>query len=223
MAGLPMYRLPHAAHLNPQNPYMTTRQVLEEDVARLGRANASLAEDLQRARKRAERLSRRASTAAGCGYAAGTLPWRSGAACSPWATLGSGLDNPARGAAACAGDSHVAAEQEAGDAPLADPRVTSWGARVGKDTPAADNIAGLGGAGAESNPGRNPAAHARSARGGGGGTEEGRARDMTLGQLHELIEEVFASKARADQRHAPVNMLMCQACDSSRIHLQHPA
>lgn len=192
-------------------------------MARLGRANASLAEDLQRARKRAERLSRRASTAAGCGYAAGTLPWRSGAACSPWATLGSGLDNPARGAAACAGLSDVAAELEAVDAPLADPRVISWGARVGKGTPAADSMAGLGGAGAGSNPGRDPAAHARSARGGGGGAGEGRARDMTLGQLYELIEEVFASKARADQRHAPVNMLMCQACDSSRTHLQHPS
>ena len=45
----------------------------------------------------------------------------------------------------------------------------------------------------------------RSGAGGGrsGGPGVPRARDMTLGQLQELIEDVFASKARADQRHAP--------------------
>jgi hypothetical protein len=45
-------------------------------VARLRRANASLAEDLQRAHRRADRLARRAAAGA-CTYAAGTLPWRS--------------------------------------------------------------------------------------------------------------------------------------------------
>jgi len=51
-------------------------QVLEGDVARLRRANASLSEDLQRAHRRADRLARRAAAGA-CTYAAGTLPWRS--------------------------------------------------------------------------------------------------------------------------------------------------
>lgn len=178
---------------------------------RLGRANASLAEDLARARKRAERLSSRAGPAAGCGYAASSLPWSSEAACSPRVAPGVGC-KCTRAAAVCGGAPGDAAERKAGGVPSADPSVESGsrGARAGnpgRDPAAHARIArsvaerGTGGAAAGNDLGVNPAAHAGSARG-GGGTRQGRARDMTLGQLHELIEDVFASKSRADQRCA---------------------
>ncbi|KAK9842041.1 hypothetical protein WJX81_005672 [Elliptochloris bilobata] len=93
--------------------------VLEQDVSRLGRANASLAGDLQRARRRADRLCR-AGAAAGKGQ--------------------------------------------------------------------------QGGAAAAGGP---------------------KARELTLGQLHELIEDVYASKARADQRLAAAG----QARETMEAHL----
>lgn len=39
---------------------------------------------------------------------------------------------------------------------------------------------------------------------------------MTLGQLHELIEDVFASKARADQRRASLPNIQSRHTDSMR-------
>ena len=39
---------------------------------------------------------------------------------------------------------------------------------------------------------------------------------MTLGQLHELIEDVFTSKARADQRRAPLLNVQSRHTDSMR-------
>ena len=61
----------------------------------------------------------------------------------------------------------------------------------------------------------------RDERGGAGrrshaGAGVPRTRDMTLGQLHELIEDVFASKARADQRRAPLRNVQSRHTDSMR-------
>ena len=47
-----MQELRECAEQSLGGPYARVAQALEEDVARLSRANASLAEDLQRARRR---------------------------------------------------------------------------------------------------------------------------------------------------------------------------
>ena len=144
--------------------------------------------------RRADRLCReRAAHWRGqSGYAAASFPWRQAEhAGSPPGHAATAAEEEASAALAGAADAiqnpRDRARRGLQRGPLAAPKV--WG-----DAAAVEQPRGTSGP--------------RDERVGAG--EKGiagagvlRTRDMTLGQLHELIEDVFASKARADQRHAP--------------------
>ena len=156
-------------------------------------------------RRRADRLCREkaASWRGRSGYAAANVPWRQAQHAGP---------QPGRAAAAA--EQGTGAAPAGAAAPSLDPRHTAWqGPQEGLSaTPEVWRDAAV----AEQPHATTGLHDERVGAGGRGSTGAGvpRARDMTLGQLHELIEEVFASKARADQRRAPLLNLLSTHAES---------
>ena len=125
------------------------------------------------------------------GYAAASVPWRQ--------APNAGLQPDCAAAAAEQGSS---AAPEGAAAASQHPRNTAW--RGPQEGPSAAPKMWRDAAAAERPHATTEPRDERDAGGrDSGGAGVPKARDMSLGQLHELIDDVFASKARADQRRAP--------------------